>query len=408
MLKVNPESALEVRPGPVVRRLTILGATGSIGRSTAQVLRDAPGLFEIEGVVGGKDALTLAALAREVGANCAVIADERALPDLRDALTGSGIEAAAGRKAIIEVAGRPVDVVVGAITGAAGVEPMFAALAPGRTIALANKETLVCAGAPFMRAANSAKCRILPMDSEHNAIFQALGGAAPETIEKMILTASGGPFRTWTAEAIAAATPQQALLHPNWLMGPKVTIDSAGLMNKGLELIEAQHLFGVSADKLDVLVHPQSIIHGLVSFADGAMVAGLSSPDMKVPIAHCLGWPDRIATSSRRLDLSEVATLTFERPDFTRFPALALAMDMMREGGAMPTVLNAANELAVEAFLAGTLSFSGIVDVVRRVCEAVAREGLSRELSSMDDALAVDYVARERTRTILAHPPSIR
>ncbi len=408
MLEANPDSRLEVRAGPTVRRLTILGATGSIGRSTAQVLRDAPGLFEIEAVVGGRDAMALAALARELGASCAVIADETALADLRDALAGSGIEASAGRQAIIEAAGRPVDVVVGAITGAAGVEPMFAALAPGRTIALANKETLVCAGAPFMRAAKAAHCRILPMDSEHNAIFQALGGASPETIEKMILTASGGPFRTWTARAIAAATPEQALLHPNWLMGPKVTVDSAGLMNKGLELIEAHHLFGVPADKLDVLVHPQSIVHGLVSFADGALVAGLSSPDMKVPIAHCLGWPDRIATTSRRLDLSEIATLTFERPDFIRFPALALAMEMMREGGAMPTVLNAANELAVEAFLAGALSFAGIVTLVRSVCEAAAREGLSRDLSSMADALAVDHIARERARTILAHPPSVR
>ena len=385
--------------------MSILGATGSIGRSTAQVVRDAPGVFEIEVVAGGSDAVALAQMARELGAKCAVIARDSALADLRDALAGSGIEAAAGRSAIIEAAGRPVDIVIGAITGAAGVEPAFAALAPGRSIALANKETLVCAGGPFMRAAAAAGARILPMDSEHNAIFQALGGAPSSTIEKMILTASGGPFRTWSREAIAAATPAQALLHPNWLMGQKVTIDSAGLMNKGLELIEAHHLFAVPPDRLDVLVHPQSIVHGLVSFADGAMVAGLSNPDMKVPIAHCLGWPGRLATSARPLDLAAIASLTFERPDFERFPALRLAMDVLREGGALPTVLNAANELAVEAFLAGRLSFTGIVAAVRAVCEACARDGMTRDLATMSDALAVDHIARERTRTVLAQTP---
>lgn len=384
------------------RKLTVLGATGSIGRSTAQVVRESPGRFEVEAVVGGSDARALAQVALELGARCAVIAAETALDDLRAALSGSGIEAAAGQNAINEAAARPADLIVGAITGAAGVEPTFAAIAAGRTIALANKETLVCAGEPFMRAAAAAGCRILPMDSEHNAIFQALGGASPDTVEKMILTASGGPFRTWTKVQIDAATPEQALLHPNWLMGPKVTIDSAGLMNKGLELIEAHHLFGIPADKLDVLVHPQSVVHGLVSFADGAVVAGLSHPDMKVPIAHCLGWPDRVPTSARRLDLAELGSLTFEKPDYQRFPALRLAINAMRAGGAMPTVLNAANEIAVAHFLAGRLSFARICGLVEAVINEMARNGEARSLSNVKEALAVDHIARERARTILA------
>lgn len=397
--QLDPELEESLAP----RRLTVLGATGSIGRSTAQVLRDgAPGRFEVEAVVGGRDALALATIAREFRARHAVIADENALPDLRAALAGSGVEAAAGHSAILEAASRPADIIVGAITGAAGVEPTFAALGQGRSIALANKETLVCAGEPFMRAAAASGTRILPMDSEHNAIFQALGGASSSTIEKMILTASGGPFRTWTREAIAAATPEQALLHPNWQMGPKVTIDSAGLMNKGLELIEAHHLFAVSADKLDVLVHPQSIVHGLVSFSDGALVAGLSHPDMKVPIAHCLGWPDRLPTSARRLDLAEVGSLTFEKPDYARFPALEVAMEALREGGVMPTVLNAANEIVVEEFLNRHIDFSGIASIVRRVCNEFAREANARRITSVADALAVDHIARERARTILA------
>lgn len=393
----------EINDGLSPRRISVLGATGSIGRSTAQVLREAPtGAYEIEALVGGRDAAALAELALEFGARCAVIADESRLAELRERLTGSGVEVAGGRAAILEAAGRPADLVVGAITGAAGVEPMFAAMGAGRTIALANKETLVCAGAPFMRMAAATGTCILPMDSEHNAIFQALGGASPDTVETMTLTASGGPFRTWSREAIAAATPEQALLHPNWQMGPKVTVDSASLMNKGLELIEAHHLFALPAQKLDVLVHPQSIVHGLVSFADGSLVAGLSFPDMKVPIAHCLAWPHRLKTAARRLDLAEVGSLTFERPDFDRFPALRVALDVLHEGGALPTVLNAANEVAVEEFLAGRLDFPGIAAVVRRVCEDFARAGSAPELSTAANALAVDHNARERARTILA------
>ena len=241
-----------------------------------------------------------------------------------------------------------------------------------------------------MRMAARTGVRLLPMDSEHNAIFQALGGADPATIEMMTRTASGGPFRTWSAEAIAGATAEQALTHPNWSMGPKVTIDSAGLMNKGLELIEAHHLFGIGADRLDVLVHPQSIVHGLVSFADGGVVAGLATPDMRVPIAHCLGYP------------ASIGALTFEKPDFVRFPALRLAMDCLRAGGSLPTILNAANEIAVEAFLTGRIAFPGIAELVARVCEAAIRDGEDAEPGSIADALEIDHISREKTRMLLA------
>ena len=385
------------------RRLVLLGATGSIGRTTADVLAHAPpGAFDVVAVAGGRDAVALARVAIELGARFAAIADPAALGALRDALGSAPIQAAAGPEAIIEAAQRPADLVIAAIAGAAGVEPTYAALELGRTVALANKECLVCAGGPFMRTAARVGARLLPMDSEHNAIFQALGGADPDSIEQMILTASGGPFRTWSAEQIAAATPAQALAHPNWSMGPKVSVDSASLMNKGLELIEAHHLFGVPASKLDVLVHPQSIVHGLVTFADGAVTAGLATPDMRVPIAHCLAWPERIATKARRLDLAQIGSLTFERPDFIRFPALLAAMDSLRDGGGLPTILNAANEIAVEAFLGKLIGFHDIARIVVETCEQSLRMGEGREPESISEALAVDHVARERARALLA------
>ena len=289
----------------------------------------------------------------------------------------------------------------GWIAGTAGVRPTFATLDAGRTIALANKECLVCAGPAFMRQAALRGIRLLPVDSEHNAIFQALGDEDPASIERMILTASGGPFRTWTRERIAAATPAEALAHPNWAMGPKVTVDSAGLMNKGLELIEAHYLFGVEAARLDVLVHPQSIVHGLVSFADGSVTAGLAAPDMKVPIGHCLHYPERAATAARRLDLALVGTLTFEAPDLERFPALRVALDALRHGQGLPTVLNAANEIAVEAFLKGRITFGDIAPMVERACEAALADGSAREPSSVADALAVDHLVRERCRATM-------
>jgi len=383
------------------RRLVILGATGSIGRSTADVIEGAPGGFVVEAVAGGRDGASLARMAIRLGARFAAVSDPAAYADLKAGLAGHRIEAAAGDEAVEAAALRASDLVIAAISGAAGVGPTHAALAAGRAVALANKECLVCAGDLFMRTAAQAGTRILPMDSEHNAIFQALGTNTIDEVEEMILTASGGPFRTWSAEAIAAATPEQALAHPNWSMGPKVTIDSATLMNKGLELIEAHHIFAIPARKLGVLVHPQSIVHGLVSFADGAVVAGLACPDMKVPIAHCLGFPARLPTAARRLDLASIATLSFEKPDFGRFPALAVAMAALEQGGAMPTVLNAANEIAVEAFLVGRIGFMDIARIVEACCKAAARDTKGRTPQSVVEALNIDSSSRERARSLV-------
>ena len=280
-------------------------------------------------------------------------------------------------------------------------KPTFAAIEAGRTIALANKETLVCAGTAVMESVTRHGAKLLPLDSEHNAIFQALGDADWRSIERMTLTASGGPFRTWTAEQIAAATVDQALAHPNWAMGYKVTIDSAGLINKGLELIEAHHLFGIAADKLDVVVHPQSVVHGLVSFADGSVTAGLALPDMRVPIAHCLTYPRRIESGAKKLDLATVGTLTFEAPDLARFPGLGIAIDALRQGRGLPTVFNAANEVAVEAFVERRIAFSDIARIVQRVCDATIGDGTARTPSGIAEAMAVDHVARERAAALL-------
>ncbi len=395
-------ASLAPKPLARPRKLTILGATGSIGRSTEAVILGAPGAFETVAVAGGRDAVNLARVARSLNARFAAVADPGAYGALKSELAGSGIRAGAGHEALKEAARMDADLVVGAIAGAAGVIPTYAAIEAGRDVALANKECLVCAGEPFMRGARERGVRVLPMDSEHNAIFQALGGESPKRIEKMWLTASGGPFRTWSAEQIAAATPEQALAHPNWAMGPKVTVDSASLMNKGLELIEALHIFGVEARKLDVLVHPQSIVHGLVSFDDGAVTAGMAVPDMKVPIAHCLGWPDRVPTLARRLDLAQIGSLTFEKPDLQRFPALRVAMDALAAGGAMPTIMNAANEVMVAAFLNNKIKFNDIAKYVEQICELFEKEGAARTPADIEAALAVDHIVRERSRARLA------
>ncbi len=395
---VSKSVASETRPPRVV---TVLGATGSVGQSTADLLAAAPEDFTVAAVAGGRDARALARTAIRLRASFAALADPEGYADLKDALAGTGIEAAAGEAAVVEAALRPSDLVMAAIAGTAGVKPTFAALEAGRTVALANKECLVCAGPAFMREAALRGTRLLPVDSEHNAIYQALGDAETDQIETMTLTASGGPFRTWTREAIAAATPEQALAHPNWSMGPKVTIDSAGLMNKGLEVIEAHHLFGIEAGRLDVLIHPQSIVHGLVSFIDGSVTAGLASPDMKVPIGHCLSHPSRMATAARRLDLVAVGTLTFERPDFDRFPALRVALDALRTGRGLPTVLNAANEVAVDAFLRKLISFHDIARIVEHACDQALADGVARDPVTIADALAIDHIVRERTRALL-------
>ena len=384
-----------------VRTITILGATGSIGASTIDLIKRAPDRYRVESISARRNAAALGKIAREIGARHAVVADPSAYRDLKDALSGSHIEAAAGEDGLVEAAQRSADWVMAAISGAAGLKPTLAAIERGATVALANKECLVCAGSLFMRRAASAGATVLPVDSEHNAVFQALGSGHRADVRRAILTASGGPFRTWTKEAIQAATPEQALRHPNWTMGPKVTIDSATLMNKGLELIEAHHLFSLKSGEIDVLVHPQSVIHGLVEFRDGSVVAQLGSPDMRIPIAHCLAWPRRIDGPAARLDLAALQKLTFEQPDLERFPALALARRAMEMGGAAPTVLNAADEVAVSEFIAGKIPFPAIVAVVEETLEVAAGRGLLAEPDGIEAALSVDHMARSLARSLL-------
>ena len=381
--------------------MTILGATGSIGASTIDLLKRERSRYRVVSLTARGNAAALAKLARELDASFAVIADQSAYGELKDALAGSGIEAATGDDALVEAAERPAEWVMAAISGSVGLKPTLAAIERGATIAIANKECLVCAGALFMRRVAAAGATILPVDSEHNAVFQALSAGRREDVSRVILTASGGPFRTWTREAIDAATPEQALRHPNWSMGPKITIDSATLMNKGLELIEAHHLFTLKSSEIDVLVHPQSVVHGMVEFRDGSVVAQLGAPDMRIPIAHCLAWPQRIAGPAPRLDLARIGTLTFEEPDLARFPALGLARAAMEAGGAAPTILNAADEVAVAEFIAGRIGFSGIVALVEATLEAASKRGLMGEPANLDAALAVDHVSRSLALDLL-------
>jgi 1-deoxy-D-xylulose-5-phosphate reductoisomerase len=381
-------------------RVTILGATGSVGRSTAEVLLQHRDRFQVAAIVAGGNAPALAKMARELGAGFAAVADVRRGAELKAELAGSGIACGAGPEAVREAAEREADIVVAAVCGVAGLEPTWAALAPGRRVALANKESLVCAGQAFMGAAERIGATILPLDSEHNALRQAIAGGHPDDILTMTITASGGPFRTWTRERMAGASPAQAGRHPVWSMGAKINIDSASLMNKGLELIEAHHLFGIDDSRLDVVVHPQSIIHGLVHWRDGAVTAELANPDMKVPIANCLGTARRIDLDVPRLDLAAIGSFTFEAPDEVRFPCLRLARHALREGGALPTLLNGANEIAVEAFLAGQIGFLDIAHVVEEVCAAGA--GRSRPApASMEEALSVDAEARRLASGLL-------
>jgi 1-deoxy-D-xylulose-5-phosphate reductoisomerase len=390
----KPEPRRDAKPVAEPRSLTILGASGSVGASTIDLVTRHRQGFDVVAVTANRNADALARLARDLGAKLAVVADPAAYRGLKDALAGSGIEAAAGAEAVVEAAQRPAEWVMGAIMGAAGLAPALAAVERGATLALANKECLVCAGALFMRRAAAAGATVLPVDSEHNAVFQALSAGRRDEVARVIITASGGPFRTWPIEEIRKASPEAALRHPNWSMGPKITIDSATMMNKGLELIEAHHLFALAPAELDVLVHPQSIIHGMVEFRDGSVVATMGDPDMRVPIAHCLAWPARMESGAKRLDLARIGTLTFENPDLARFPALSLAKAALEAGGGAPTVLNAANEVAVAEFIAGRLGFAGIPAMVEATLEAAARAGVMREPSSLEEALAVDHEAR--------------
>jgi 1-deoxy-D-xylulose-5-phosphate reductoisomerase len=387
--------------GGTARRVTVLGATGSIGQSTLDVIGRNPHLFEVVALTANSNAKALAEAAVRHRAHLAVVADEGCYTELREHLAGSGVEAAAGWGALTEAAGRPADCVMAAITGAAGLRPTLAAVSQGRRVALANKECLVCAGQLFMDAVRKAGTELVSVDSEHAAAFQAIAGCELASIERIVLTASGGPFRTWSLEQLERATPQQALMHPNWSMGRKITIDSATLMNKGLELIEAYHLFSVQPGQLEVVVHPQSIVHALVGFRDGSMLAQLASPDMRIPIAAGLTWPVRISAPTKRIDLVELGTLSFERPDATRFRALGLARQAMETGGMAPGVLNAANEVAVEAFLSGRVGFLGIAHLVAEAFDVAAGRGLLAEAEDVAAVLAADAATRQLTLHLL-------
>ena len=383
------------------RSVTVLGATGSIGDSTMDLLRASPDRYRVEALTANGNVQALARLAKEFRARFVATADVAKLAELKDALVGTGIECGAGESAVIEAAARPADWVMAAISGAAGLKPALAAVDRGATVALANKECLVCAGDFFMQRAFKANACILPADSEHNALFQALSSGNREELVRVIITASGGPFRTWESADIEQATLAQALKHPNWSMGQKITIDSASMMNKGLEVIEASYLFALRADEIDVLVHPQSIIHGMVEFSDCSVIAQLGTPDMRTPIAHCLGWPDRIRGCAAKLDLAKIGQLTFEAPDFGRFPGLRLAYDSLRTGRGATTVYNAANEVAVAAFIAGKIRFGAIARLVEATLNDWIRAGDLAPLSSADDAIALDHNARNMAAALL-------
>jgi 1-deoxy-D-xylulose-5-phosphate reductoisomerase len=372
------------------RRITLLGATGSIGTSTLALIAEAPEQYRVEAVTAHRDVAGLARIARATGARAAVIADPACYQELVRALEGSTTEAAAGLGALVDAAERPAEWVMAGIVGAAGLAPTLAAVRRGAMVALANKECLVCAGRLFTREVAQHGATLLPVDSEHNAIFQALAGSEIASVESLILTASGGPFRSASLEEMAKATPAEAVRHPNWSMGAKISIDSATLMNKGLELIEAHHLFGMPEDRIEVLVHPQSIVHSLVAFGDGSVLAQLGEPDMRVPIAHTLGYPARLRTRAARLDLLARNRLEFEAPDNERFPALMLARGALRAGGAAPTMLNAANEVAVAAFLARRIGFLEIAAVVAETLECLSLP----EPADLEAAMACDEEAR--------------
>src|SRR5277367_2365080 len=374
-----------------MRRVTILGSTGSVGQSTVDLLLRNPDAFVVEALTANRNPALLAEQARALGARFAAIGEPDHYPALKDALGGTGIETACGPASLVEAAVRPAEWVMAGIVGAAGLAPTLAAIRRGAIVALANKEVLVCAGDLVMQEVARSGATLLPVDSEHNAIFQVFDFDRVEGIEKIILTASGGPFRTLDRAAMALKTPAQAVAHPNWKMGAKISVDSATMMNKGLELIEAKHLFQMPQEKIDIVVHPQSVIHSLVAYIDGSVLAQLGSPDMRTPIAYTLAWPARMASPSPRLDLAGIAQLTFEAPDPVRFPALRLAREALIAGGSAPTVLNAANEVAVQAFLDQQIGFLDIAAIVE---ESLAEVAVA-PIDSLDDVHNFDKRARD-------------
>ena len=382
------------------RKVSLLGATGSVGTSTLDLIERSPDDFEVIALTAANNVKELAGAAMRTNARLAVIANEARLPELRAALAGSNCRAATGRDALVEAAAGEAEWVMAAIVGCAGLEPVMAAVEAGRTVALANKEALVTAGALMTGAAVRAGATILPVDSEHNAIFQCLAGNRLEDVSRLVLTASGGPFRASSFEEMVQATPEQAVAHPNWSMGAKISVDSATMMNKGLELIEAHHLFGLPRARIDILVHPQSVIHSLVEYVDGSVIAQLGSADMRIPIAHALAWPRRMPTPAEHLDLAKLQTLTFERPDTARFPALKIARDALAAGGAAPVVLNAANEVAVAAFLHGSIGFTDIVTTVDRALQQISPPAPQ----SVADVIDIDSEVRKKAREIMPLP----
>ena len=391
-------AAAAAQTSTMPRRISILGSTGSVGCSTIDLVARSPQAFAVEALTAGRSVQRLAEQARRVRAKHAVVAEERLYNDLKAALAGTGIEAAAGAEAVKDAARRPADWVMAAIVGAAGLAPTLAAIRRGAVVALANKETLVCAGALMVAEIARHGATLLPVDSEHSAIFQVIELDRLDSVDRIILTASGGPFRTLERSAMATVTPEQAVAHPTWDMGAKISVDSATMMNKGLEIIEAHHLFRLPESRVEVLVHPQSVIHSMVAYVDGSVLAQLGTPDMRTPIAYALAWPKRMAAPVERLDLARIGSLTFERPDPERFVALRLARQALQSGGAAPTILNAANEVAVQSFLDRRIGFLGITDVVERTLSKVP----ARALTSLDAVVAVDREARAAANRIVA------
>jgi 1-deoxy-D-xylulose-5-phosphate reductoisomerase len=390
-----------------MRRVSVFGATGSIGRNTLDLMT--PGAVRVVALTGGRQVALLAEQARRFRAEIAVTADPAAYGDLKEALAGSGIAAAAGPEALAEAADRPADWVMSAIVGAAGLVPGMRALAQGRTLALANKESLVTAGPVLMATARATGATILPVDSEHSAVFQALAGSDRASVERVIITASGGPFRDWPAERIARATPAEAVAHPNWAMGRRISIDSASMFNKALELIETREFFGFAPEMIEVIVHPQSIVHALVGFRDGGILAHLGPHDMRHAIGFALNWPVRADLPVERLDLARLARLTFEAPDETRFPALRLAREVMAAGGLAGAVFNAAKEVALDHFIDGRLGFAEMSGIVEEVLAVLSGEvGCGERMPTLEDVLAMDHLARTRAREAIAARPGER
>ncbi len=385
----------------MTKSLSVLGATGSVGASTLKVIAHSPERYEVNALVAGSNVEALATACRETGAKRAVVGDAGKYGELKSALTGTGIEVSAGRDAVLEVASQKVDVLVSAMVGAAGLEPTVEAIKAGSNIALANKETMVCAGTIVCELAKKHGSRLLPMDSEHNAIFQVFEYDNAKAVDKVIVTASGGPFRASSLEQMRVATPEMALRHPNWSMGRRITIDSATMVNKGLELIEAYHLFPITADQLDVVVHPQSIVHGMVRYCDGSLLAHMSVPDMCGPIAHCLAYPTRKTAPVADLDLGMIGRLDFEKPDLERFPALKLARNVMDLGDAAGTIFNAADEVAVEAFLGRKIGFLQITELLEDVLNRLHTQNMLDCPDQLEEILQLDQVARRVANEII-------